>query len=266
MCAFSHFVACSGQNIKEGKKNIDSLTSARDLIQIARDTIIHKIEAFCPDFPWRDSEFVVRDAGWVDLSTHPQSVAYFYTDCISFNHKTSKTVFKTKCFPLMVVIPASQWLEYEMFMEDREKNASQVPTHIGHSLTVQSTDFSRSHNDTALFLPNASPTTADHAPGPATTILSKKRGHQLTRSSDSIVTNGPQPAPRAKKVAPAVVISPPRDAIRQALEKGGTANVDVNLGLCLFQSVISLFLTRSSISYQSCYRNHCLPSHQFVPI
>lgn len=155
----------------------------------------------------------------------------------------------------MVIVPASQWLEYEMFMEERERITSQAPTHVGRGLTVQSTDFLRSRNDTALFLPEVSPTTADHAL--AITTLSKKRGH----SSDSIITNGPQPAPRAKKAAAAVVVSPPRDAIRQALEKGGTANVDVNLGSCLLQSVINLFLTHLSISYQSCYRIDRLPSH-----
>ena len=247
----------SPQNIKEGKKNVDSLTSAQGLICIARDTIIPKIEAFCPDFPWRNSEYVVRDSGWVDLSTYPQSEAYFYPDCISYNRKTSKPVFKSKCFPLMVVVPAAQWHEYEMFMEGREKNTSQVLARVHRGHTFQSTDFpvSPSHDDAALFLPEVSPTSsADHAPP---TTASRKRGYQRTHSSDSVVTNGTQPPSKkatsqaaathstsqAKKATAAIIISPPCNAIRQALEKGGTANVDINLGSSLLRSLTSSLLT-----------------------
>ncbi|KAG6374561.1 hypothetical protein JVT61DRAFT_3910 [Boletus reticuloceps] len=81
--------------------------------------------------------------------------------------------------------------------------------------------ISRSRN------PEVSATTADRAL--PTTPSSKKRGHQHLRSSDSIIINETWATPQAKKTAAAAgIVSPPRDAIHKALEKGETANVDVN--------------------------------------
>lgn len=191
-----------------------------------RDIIIPKIKALCPAFPWRDSEFVVRDAGWVNLSTYPSSEAYFYKDCMTHNAKSSKPVFKTRAFDLMVVVLASQWLEYNTFIEGSgAQTTSQAPLAVNHGLQViaESTDSSISHHhreDTSLFAPEDNSALADSAPR---TMTSKKCGHRHVHSSDSIITNEARlPAPKRLAAATIVSESPPRDAIRQALEKGGS--------------------------------------------
>ncbi|KAI6105969.1 hypothetical protein EDD16DRAFT_1633063 [Pisolithus croceorrhizus] len=110
-------------NICEGKKDIDALISAHDLVPIALDTIIPKVKRFCPSFPWRFNEFTVHDTDWVDLAEHRSPVPFFYSQCLQPAHKNPKAMtFKSKQFTLYVVVPAAQWLEFEVFME-KEKSA-----------------------------------------------------------------------------------------------------------------------------------------------
>jgi len=111
------------QNICEGKKDIDARITASELRVLALTTIVPKIIAFSPDFPWRYQDFVVRDASWVDLSGHPEPHRpYFYSECLQPSRKNTKTpVFKTKQFSLYVVVPALQWKEYEDHAEKLEE-------------------------------------------------------------------------------------------------------------------------------------------------
>ena len=78
--------------------------------------------AFCPEFPWCPDEFVVRDDTWVDLSNHHETAetcqGYFYRECLHLKGKSY--VFKTHQFPLYVVVPQSQWTEYEQFLVQRD--------------------------------------------------------------------------------------------------------------------------------------------------
>jgi hypothetical protein len=95
-------------------------------MDIAFDTILPKILAFGAGFPWRIEEFVVRDAVWVDLSTHKASVPYFISQCMVPSKKGSKApIFKTKQFALMVVVPEAQWNDYEEWVENTE-NVSRI--------------------------------------------------------------------------------------------------------------------------------------------
>ncbi|KIN97073.1 hypothetical protein M404DRAFT_32663 [Pisolithus tinctorius Marx 270] len=54
-------------NICEGLKDINALASAAELVDITLRTITPCIQAFHPEFLWCNSEFVVRNAMWVDL-------------------------------------------------------------------------------------------------------------------------------------------------------------------------------------------------------
>ena len=106
------------QNICEGKKDIDVMISASNLVTIALKTIILKIEAFCPTFPWRINEFIIHDMEWVNLTAHNSLAPYFYFQCL---HATCKDAnictFKPKQFALFVVVPATQWADYKAFIE-----------------------------------------------------------------------------------------------------------------------------------------------------
>jgi hypothetical protein len=91
-------------------------------MEIAFDTVIPKILTFGAGFPWHIEEFVVRDAMWVDLSTHAAALLYFFSQCMIASKKGSKGLtFKTKQFALMVVIPEAQWNEYEEWVEKPEE-------------------------------------------------------------------------------------------------------------------------------------------------
>jgi len=110
------------QSICEGKKDIDAQIDAPGLIKIALDTVYPKIQSFCPAFQWRYEEFVVRDSRWVDLSGHHAREPYFYSQCVQAGRKGLKSpIFKTKQFALMVVVPESQWREYEEWTERVEE-------------------------------------------------------------------------------------------------------------------------------------------------
>ena len=120
--SLSYFIFIQGtdgavQNICEGKKDIDALITADGLVTISLETIIPKVKMFCPSFPWRVDEFVVRDSEWVDLSAHHSPLPYFYSQCLQPARKNSNIyTFKPKQFALFVVVPAAQWAEYEAFI------------------------------------------------------------------------------------------------------------------------------------------------------
>lgn len=116
------------QNICEGLKDIDALSTACELVAIVLETVVPHIKAYFPQFHWREHKFVVRDSKWVDLSWDPNPQPYFYKDCLhASNRKGLKgTVFKPKQFMLFVVIPANQWEEFKTFWE---KLRSSPPTH-----------------------------------------------------------------------------------------------------------------------------------------
>ncbi|KAI6020376.1 hypothetical protein PISMIDRAFT_23990 [Pisolithus microcarpus 441] len=115
-------------NICEGLKDIDALSTAHELAVIAQKTLVLHIKAYCPQFQWREDEFIVCDSKWVNLGRHPSPQAYFYNDCLhASNQKGLKVmVFKSKQFMLFVIMPANQWEEFEVF---REKLCSSPPTH-----------------------------------------------------------------------------------------------------------------------------------------
>ncbi|KAG1760020.1 hypothetical protein EDD22DRAFT_955335 [Suillus occidentalis] len=109
-------------NICEGKKDIDARIDAPGLIMLSLDTVLPKIQAFAAGFPWRQDQFIVRDGGWVDLSTHPPHQPYFYSQCMHATRKGScATTFKSKQFLLYVVVPMAQWEDYEMWLDKAEE-------------------------------------------------------------------------------------------------------------------------------------------------
>jgi len=72
---------------------------------------------------------VIRDGEWVDLSTHWRSEPYFYSQCVQKSRKGAKTLsFKTKQFALLVVVPESQWHEYEVWLEQAEEVSNSLFT------------------------------------------------------------------------------------------------------------------------------------------
>ena len=83
------------------------------------------IIAFCPEFCWHTDEFVIHNDSWVDLSNHLDTaescLGYFYHECL--HHKGKGVVFKTHQFPIYVVIPQSQWANYEDFIMKRDGGA-----------------------------------------------------------------------------------------------------------------------------------------------
>ncbi|KAI6106000.1 hypothetical protein EDD16DRAFT_1713864 [Pisolithus croceorrhizus] len=129
--------------ICEGMKDIDARITAPELASIALAKLTPKIVAFCPQFLWRPSEFVVCDSSWVDLSSVPEPMQpYFYHECLHpGSRKNFKTpVFKPKQFPLFVIIPESQWREYESHkLAEEEMSASDtehpVSVHCPNPLT-----------------------------------------------------------------------------------------------------------------------------------
>lgn len=63
----------------------------------------------------------MRDSAWVDLSTHPPFKPYFLLQCMQPARGAGKApTFKTKQFALLVVVPESQWQEFELWQEESE--------------------------------------------------------------------------------------------------------------------------------------------------
>ncbi|KAG9309217.1 hypothetical protein JVU11DRAFT_10932 [Chiua virens] len=105
-------------NICEGMRDIDACMTAPKLRELALNIIIPCILHFCPNFPWRTGKFIVHDDSWVDLAKYAaQTVPYFYDKCLHDNSKKNAKgqIFKHKAFSLNVVVPHSQWMEYQAF-------------------------------------------------------------------------------------------------------------------------------------------------------
>jgi hypothetical protein len=86
------------------------------------DMVVPKIFVFGNGFPWRTAEFTVRDAAWVDLSTHQPNVPYFFSQClVPSRHGQKAPMFKSKQFTLAVIVPVAQWNEYENWIEKIEE-------------------------------------------------------------------------------------------------------------------------------------------------
>ena len=103
-------------------KDIDAQSTAHELASIALETVAPCIKAYFPRFAWWENEFIVRDSKWVNLTRHPSTQPYFYSECIHpSNRKGSKAMtFKTKQFGLFVIVPEMQWEEFDAFREKLE--------------------------------------------------------------------------------------------------------------------------------------------------
>ena len=108
------------QSICEGRKDIDSKSTAKELASVAFETVVPCIRAYYPSFQWQESEFIIRDNAWVDLNKHLSFLPYFHDDCLHPNKRKGAKVaevFKTKQFALFVIVPELQWAEFEAFRE-----------------------------------------------------------------------------------------------------------------------------------------------------
>ncbi|KAJ8586860.1 hypothetical protein M405DRAFT_843570 [Rhizopogon salebrosus TDB-379] len=190
------------QNICEGKKDVDARIDAPGLIEIALDTVLPKIQSFS-EFCWRPQEFVVRDGGWVDLSTHRHSEPYFYSQCVQQSRKGAKTLsFKTKQFTLLVVVPESQWREYEAWLEQVEEDAA-------HQHIVTS--------EPGSILDHHAQPSQDRPADPAN-----------SHYGDSSMAAPSEPTSMNKTLGPVNPFhSPEREHLKKALRSGGIANFDV---------------------------------------
>ena len=134
------------QSICEGRKDINSESTAKELASVAFETVVPCIKAYYPSFQWRESEFIVRDSKWVDLSKHLSFQPYFHDDCLHLNKRKGAketVVFKTKQFALFVIVPEFQWGEFEAFRE-RCDSESTLPSQRISQPTSQYTSTSSS--------------------------------------------------------------------------------------------------------------------------
>ncbi|KAG1804148.1 hypothetical protein EV424DRAFT_1432813 [Suillus variegatus] len=229
-------------NIREGKKDIHAQIDAPGLIKITLDTVLPKILALSPEFPWRTWEFVVRDAGWVDLSTHPANRPYFYAECWQASKRAGKEckVFKSKQFALMVVVPGSQWREYEEWLEKTEedsryhpsprllaRNITTSPAMEQQQVDLPSIEESFSRSLRVARHATASPATEQlNLPSVEESVTTSKRAHQRS-DSISITTPSNKSPPHKKFAAGSASPSPDREGLSEALRIGGTVNMDV---------------------------------------
>ncbi|KIK37537.1 hypothetical protein CY34DRAFT_15633 [Suillus luteus UH-Slu-Lm8-n1] len=207
-------------NICEGKKDIDARIDAPGLITLSLDTVLPKIQAFAAGFPWRQDQFIVRDGGWVDLSTHPPHQPYFYSQCMHATHKGSRAMtFKSKQFLLYVVVPMAQWEDYEMWLDKAEEER-----------------FSMRSRPESLFLPSVTRTDvqADSSTISSVEAPSEEEPFEAALSKVPVkrqfhheITSVPS-SPPLKKAAPAKFAfrSPDREQLREVLQSGGTADID----------------------------------------
>ncbi|KAG1744423.1 hypothetical protein EDB19DRAFT_1827030 [Suillus lakei] len=108
-------------NICKGEKDIDARIDAPDLMRLALDTVLPKLCAFGDTFAWHDEEFTVQDSTWVDLSTHPPFELYFLLQFMQPVQGAGKApIFKMKQFTLLMVVPESQWQEFELWQEESQ--------------------------------------------------------------------------------------------------------------------------------------------------
>ncbi|KAI6098337.1 hypothetical protein EDD16DRAFT_1663647 [Pisolithus croceorrhizus] len=205
--------------------DIDACTTAPELVTITLAKLTPKISEFCPQFLWQPSEFVVRDSSWVDLSS---------------NSKTP--VFKPKQFLLFVVVPESQWQEYENIKRamsttvgayksplttDTERsvsdhchnppssfNTSAAQCPISHDIALTS-DERASSNTRSLFLHTSSNNSEANEIDTNAQATSRKHSHHATTHS-----------PPSKKTI-GTIGTPGRDRVKEALQVGGATNVDI---------------------------------------
>ncbi|KAG1894208.1 uncharacterized protein F5891DRAFT_1195475 [Suillus fuscotomentosus] len=250
-------------NIREGKRDIDACIDAPGLMEIAFDTILPKILTFGAGFSWCIEEFIVRDAMWVDLSTHKASIPYFLLQCMVTSKKVSKALmFKTKQFALMVVIPEAQWNEYEEWLEKAEECVA-VPTSVPALEVYQRVAVLVSVPASEVSQPTIVPST--HQPSAST-----KRSHRQNLSISSTSSLPPH-----KKLAPAQVVpprslfsSPDRSDLKQALRSGGTTSLDVAQVLNTYTEHVQFYRipTRplADILKNVKYRSYTLDSSQSI--
>ncbi|KIJ61403.1 hypothetical protein HYDPIDRAFT_31274 [Hydnomerulius pinastri MD-312] len=253
-------------NICEGRKDIDARSTAPELAAIALSTVLPQIEAFGAQFVWRPSEFVVRDVGWVDLDRHPEPLQpYFYKECLHpSSRKNSKTpVFKSKQFSLFVVVPDSQWQEYEDFQDKLESTAIEIAGATSTPLVASATStplvasartMATQMQPTRLFLASEArahpsqgrgtsgmssfsssmfdrPLSNDISgavPHNASDIISAKRHHRHSSSVSSASAKSP---PSKKHAGAPNPCSPDRQNLKEALKSGGATDLDVAAGM-----------------------------------
>ncbi|KAG1896357.1 uncharacterized protein F5891DRAFT_1247366 [Suillus fuscotomentosus] len=201
-------------NICEGKKDVDARIDAPGLIALALDTIWPKIQAFAGGFPWRQDQFVIRDGGWVDLSTHPPRQPYFYSQCMHATRKGSRAMtFKPKQFLLYVVVPMSQWENYETWLDKAEEE--RFSTHSWPELLSTPSVKENVHLSAAAdsLTVSSSEAPSSEAPSEVSSQVPVKRRflHEITSIPSS---------PPLKKAAPAKVAfhSPDREHLREVLK------------------------------------------------
>ncbi|KAG1811330.1 hypothetical protein EV424DRAFT_1542551 [Suillus variegatus] len=242
-------------NICEGKKDIDARIDAPGLIALAFDTVTPKLFVFGNGFPWRTDEFTVQDAAWVDLSTHQPNIPYFFSQCLVPSRCGQKApTFKSKQFPLSVIVPAVQWGEYEEWLESIEEHRlRQSVTHDDGNSVNDFDDGNTSINDfdngstiegfedgNELEGANSNDwegtssteSGTDSAQDHQAPSLSAKQTHVRAESDSRSSTVSP---PR-KKAAAAPLLSkgldalclPGRDSMREALKYRGSANLNVS--------------------------------------
>ncbi|KAI6123338.1 hypothetical protein EV401DRAFT_1293052 [Pisolithus croceorrhizus] len=246
-------------NICEGKKDINALITAHDLVPIALDMIIPKVKRFCPTFMWRFDEFTVHDTDWVNLAEHRSPVPFFYSQCLQPACKNPKAMmFKPKQFTLYVVVPAAQWLDYETFMD---KGKSKITTTKDESEAIVSSDEGDNEqlttsSHTPSTIPSASTSTGDMADRlfpmrvAQTTFMPARIGVHAGPHHDEamepvdvpLLTTATTPAMKRTVVSPPPAsVSPPRKIpalipfvspswthLREALKSGGTSELNVD--------------------------------------
>ncbi|KAF8120086.1 hypothetical protein EV363DRAFT_1481757, partial [Boletus edulis] len=248
-------------SICEGLKGIDALSTAPDLVATALNTIVPRIQMYCPDFPWRVDEFTVRDAKWVDLSRVSPMQSYFYEDCLQqSSQKMSKgsMVFKKdKQFALFVVIPEAQWEEFENFRDKPDPLRAPSPQRrVRHRRSLQSKaststtrqpnpstsvttrthrhqrtisasssiDQSKQQSDPVLALRSTRTSTST---GADSQNHSLKDYHKKSDSTSSKSDSTPHSPPPKKHVTTAPFVSIDTDELRDTFVSGGSANFDV---------------------------------------
>ncbi|KAG2150989.1 uncharacterized protein EDB93DRAFT_1276702 [Suillus bovinus] len=218
-------------NICEGRKDVDARIDAPGLITLSLDTILPKIQAFATGFPWRQDQFVIRDGGWVDLSTHPPRQPYFYSQCTQATRKGLRTMtFKSKQFLLYVVVPTAQWEDYETWLEKAEES---------EPLFLPSATRSIHSSTLAVAGTQADLLTISSVEAPSEVALSKA---PVKRPFQREIASVPS-SPPLKKMASANVgfRSPDREQLREVLQSGGTTDIDVRQMLTVQHENIEFF-------------------------
>ena len=183
------------KNILEGKKGIDTQITAPGLVAVARQTLDPHIITFCPEFPWWPDEFIMCDDSWMDLANHLEvHKGYFYNECIQpSNCKNSKgMVFISRSCTLYVVVPQSQWVEYQQFVAKRDGVTAEIvdkskphPSPSGrHSRPSSSLGLSgRRSGPSSSFLPSPDDSSSDSSPMHSSTLaLERLTGSRVATS------------------------------------------------------------------------------------